>query len=36
MTGAQKGSRLVMPAKLVLDLGVGHDGVAYRPVHTEV
>jgi len=36
MTGAQKGSRLVMPAKLALCLGLGHDGVAYRPVHIEV
>jgi hypothetical protein len=36
MTGARKDSILVMPAKLALCLGLSHDGVAYRPVQTEV
>jgi hypothetical protein len=27
---------LVMPENMALCLTVGHDGIAYRPVHTEV
>jgi hypothetical protein len=36
MTGTWNGSILVMPANLALCLTVGHDGIAYRPVHAEV
>jgi hypothetical protein len=36
MTGTRNGSILVLPENLALCLTVGHDGIAYRPVHTEV